>query len=102
MGLAEWQAWWKRQGANELNELLLTDWDPIGVGHAPEARGEYSSYAGSIARLLREGADDSAVEAELKASLGHMGLEPSGEQERYVAARIVAWYAASAPGASAP
>jgi hypothetical protein len=98
--LAEWQAWWKRQGATELNELLLAHWDPIGVGHVPEARSEYSGYAGSIARLLREGADAATVEVELNSALDHMGLQPSGTRERHVADQIVAWYAAAAPAST--
>jgi hypothetical protein len=95
VGLAEWHLWWKREGAAELNELLLSEWDPIGVGDVPEARNEYSSYAGSLARLLREGADVEALQAELSSALDHMGLEPSGEREGRVAERIASWYADS-------
>jgi hypothetical protein len=36
------------------DEILQYMWDPIGVGHMPEARDEYSSYVPQVVRLLIE------------------------------------------------
>jgi len=38
-----------------VNEILLRDWDPIGVADAPTAAGEYSTYAAAVTSLLVRG-----------------------------------------------
>ena len=38
----------------EIDEILWTDWNPIGVNGASEARDEYQSYIGGVFRLLEE------------------------------------------------
>jgi hypothetical protein len=35
-----------------ISEILLRDWDPIGINDVPEAHDEYDSYVGSVYRLL--------------------------------------------------
>ena len=35
-----------------IREILLRDWDPIGVNDVPEAQDEYDSYVGGVYRLL--------------------------------------------------
>jgi hypothetical protein len=35
-----------------IGDILLNDWDPIGVRHAPEAQDEYDGYIGELYRLL--------------------------------------------------
>lgn len=37
-----------------IRALLLSEWDPIGVGDIPEAQDEYDSYARDLARLVAE------------------------------------------------
>ncbi len=37
---------------DQIRSILLTDWDPIGVGEIPEAADEYDGYIGGIYRLL--------------------------------------------------
>jgi hypothetical protein len=60
----EWRVWWRRAGERELRCILMTAWDPIGVGDAPEAWDEYDSYVGGVGRRLLEAADpDRAAEA---------------------------------------
>lgn len=44
-GADEWVRWWRQTGERELRCILMTAWDPIGVGDAPEAWDEYDSYA---------------------------------------------------------
>lgn len=40
----------------EIRQVLLHDWDPIGVADVPEAQDEYDSYIGGVYRLLVGGA----------------------------------------------
>lgn len=35
-----------------IREILLRDWDPIGINDVPEAQDEYDSYIGGMYRLL--------------------------------------------------
>jgi hypothetical protein len=35
-----------------IRDILLRDWDPIGINDVPEAQDEYDSYVGGIYRLL--------------------------------------------------
>jgi hypothetical protein len=35
-----------------IREALRLDWDPIGVGHGPEAHDEYDAYAPTIYSLV--------------------------------------------------
>jgi len=91
--LSDWIDWWKQRGKNGLNDLLLRDWDPIGVGEMPEARDEYASYAGQIGQRLREGAETSQVADYLsEARVGHMEAGPDREADTRVAGHIVDWY----------
>lgn len=39
-----------------IDEVLHYHWDPIGVSSVPEARDEYSSYAGVVFSMLKRGA----------------------------------------------
>lgn len=38
-----------------IREILLREWDPIGVGDAPQAQDEYDGYVGGVYRLLAKG-----------------------------------------------
>jgi hypothetical protein len=40
-----------------VRQVLLHDWDPIGVGDHPCAQDEYDSYIAGIIRLVAGGAD---------------------------------------------
>ena len=42
-----------------VREVLLTDWNPVGCYGLPED--EYDSYVWPIVRLLKEGADETAL-----------------------------------------
>ncbi len=41
-----------RRYHNAIREVLLHEWDPIGVSHVPAAHDEYDSYVGEIYALL--------------------------------------------------
>ena len=87
--------WWKHRGGQEMRELLLTLWDPIGVFGAEEAQDEYDSYGGVLARLLAEGADKGELAAALAAARTRMGLDPD-EADAWAAEHLLAWYPRSA------
>jgi hypothetical protein len=90
--------WWKYEGASQLREILLADWDPIGVNGIPEARDEYDGYLGAVANRLRDGANAREV-AEYLADVqsDRMGLPATPEQLDRVAERIVRWYQEASP-----
>ncbi len=91
MELTGWHLWLKRTGGRQLREVVLAEWDPIGV--ADVSPDEYDSYLGLIAARLRRG--DSVEEiAALLSSLAEdqMGM-PGPERVRRAAAALHAWYA---------
>ena len=42
----------------QVREILLDEWDPIGVGDEPDAQDEYDAYVGPITRVLLSGGRD--------------------------------------------
>jgi len=100
-GFAEALGWWQEHGRQELRELLMAEWDPIGVADAPEAYDEYDSYLEPLLVLLRGGADAAEIAEYLdRVEIEQMGLgeqaEQLSDQLLEVGMRIVKWYAASA------
>jgi hypothetical protein len=97
--LAEWRAWWRRSGSDELNRLLWERWDPIGGPAEPgkwaykPPRDEYASYVGVVGRMLREG----ATADELASYLQRVEVEgmrlSTREDTAGVAEELIAWYA---------
>ena len=67
------------QGA--IGDLLLKEWDPIGIADVPEAQDEYDSYVGRVYRVLASGASPQAVAEFLWAIEKDMGLKRSGLDE---------------------
>ncbi|MEO8224487.1 MAG: hypothetical protein ABI661_06755 [Gammaproteobacteria bacterium] len=49
-----------------IRQVLLHDWDPIGVPPAPQAQDEYDSYVGAVYRLLAAGASEREMAAHLR------------------------------------
>ena len=97
MELADWHMWWKRSGARELRQILMNEWDPIGVAGIPEAADEYDSYLGQIAERLRRGESGDEIGDYLTwVEEEWMGLRPtSRERARELGARLVSWYHAA-------
>jgi len=101
MDAREHQEWWADSGERELRELLLREWDPIGISRIADSQSdEYEHYAGQLARRLRAGATEEEVAAVLEGFRTDMGLEPSDELPLGVARSIRQWYlgATSPPG----
>ena len=64
---------------NEIDEVLWTFWDPIGVNDTPEARDEYRGYISGIFRLLEAGRDRYAI-AEHLMSLETVSMGLGGDR----------------------
>jgi hypothetical protein len=99
MDAQAYERWWRERGDRELRELLLREWDPIGIADLADAPlDEYEHYAGQIARRLRTGAGDEEIAAVLEGFRDDMGLEPSDELPLGVARSIREWYRRSTTG----
>jgi hypothetical protein len=103
MDVEEHERWWRERGDRELRELLLREWDPIGISDlADSPLDEYEHYSGQLVRRLRAGATDEEIAAVLEGFRSDMGLEPSEELPLGVARSIRDWYRRStsteAPG----
>jgi hypothetical protein len=74
-----------------VREVLFREWDPIGVNDTEECNDEYDSYAGTICRLLREGADERKLASHLsELQRVSMGLSSIDEEvNRAVAKRLL-------------
>jgi hypothetical protein len=93
MDAQAYERWWRERGDRELRELLLREWDPIGIADLADAPlDEYEHYAGQLARRLRAGATEEEIAAVLEGFRSDMGLEPSGELPLGVARSIRDWY----------
>ena len=69
-----------------IRRILLNEWDPIGVGSAPEADDEYDSYAARVISLLEAGHCSPEI-AELLADVEQIGM---GLDARPIVCRTVA------------
>lgn len=80
-----------RQIQTDIAEVLLRDWDPIGVAGAPEAQDEYDGYVGGVYRLLASGATAEAIANYLaRLQTENMGLNTSAQKLLSVAAKLLA------------
>lgn len=65
---------------DEIRNVLLTVWDPIGVGDRPECSDEYDCCIGGVHSLLANGSTDDELANYLwKQASEHMGLSVSKE-----------------------
>ena len=72
-----------RQIKSGIRDVLLREWDPIGVRDIPEAHGEYDGYVGGVYRLLASNAsEDQLVEHLDQIETAGMGLIAPGESAR--------------------
>jgi hypothetical protein len=56
-----------RQIEDAIKQVLMHDWDPIGIADEPACGDEYDSYIGGIYHLLASGADDMQISSHLAA-----------------------------------
>lgn len=58
-----------------IGQILLEDWDPIGIKKFSEASDEYDSYATDIAQMVYRGANRNTIFEYLrKIETEHMGI----------------------------
>jgi hypothetical protein len=79
-----------RQIQLNIGDVLLREWDPIGIIDVPEAQDEYDRYVGGVYRLLASGAsEDQLVEHLQRIATVTMGISAGGEATlRTVARRL--------------
>ena len=78
-----------RRAFDAIHDILIHEWDPIGVGDVPQAQDEYDSYIPTIYRLLSEGADEHKIAQHLeKLETVSMGLRSGGDHNRTIARRL--------------
>jgi hypothetical protein len=85
---------WKDRRAQEIiaaiRQVLLRDWDPIGVQDEPNAQDEYDGYVGRIYRVLARGASELEVAEELAAIERRMSFQTKPSALLPVAAKLKA------------
>jgi hypothetical protein len=75
----------------QIHEVLLREWDPIGVRDEPRAQDEYDGYVGGVYRLLASGAGPRAVAEHLaNLEVEQMGLGVSPDKLLRVATKLCA------------
>ena len=73
----------------QIRQILLNDWDPIGIREVPEAQDEYDSYVGGVYRLVADGASAVEVAKHLARIEGEqMGLPSSADVRLSVATKL--------------
>src|SRR5664279_1719167 len=64
-----------RRYHHAIREILLRDWDPIGIADIPEAQDEYDSYIpGIYGRLIRHISEQELFDHLWQIETEHMGL----------------------------
>lgn len=68
-----------REGRKRIGEILLREWDVLGVSEFPEVHRQYDSYAAKVyVMLMDERSDEEAIATYLyQTATGHMGSSPS-------------------------
>ena len=74
---------------NRVDEVLCYLWDPIGVSDEPCARGEYSSYVGSIVSLLNDEEEDKITKRLSEIESTSMGLTKNETKNKLIAKRLI-------------
>jgi hypothetical protein len=73
-----------------IRNILLKEWDPIGVAHVPEAEDEYDGYVGAIYRMLIAHVPRLALVDHLwQLETGHMALSGSRTHTEAIADRLL-------------
>ena len=75
--------------AASVRQVLLKEWDPIGINDVPEAQDEYDSYVSKICGMLRGGCDTADIYRHLRwIESEHMGLDGDEIHTRKIAERL--------------
>jgi len=67
-----------RMAFKAIHDVLINEWDPIGVNDAPEAQDEYDDYIPAVFQLITDGARDEVIANHLEhIARDLIGLPPS-------------------------
>ncbi len=73
-----------------IDEILWTDWDPVGVSGVPEARDEYYGYLPTVFQLVLENASENKItEYLLWVETKRMGLSGNQQKCKQIAAMVL-------------
>ena len=82
-----------------IRQILLHDWDPIGVAHVPEAQDEYDSYIHEIhGMLIRREPRNRLIDHLWWLETQHMGLFGNRTRTEAVADKLIALQATGIEG----
>jgi len=75
---------------NAAREILLVDWDPIGIRDIPQAADEYDEYVPRIAKMLSDGTSVAELSRHLlEIETDALGLKGDPARAQQVAARLL-------------
>jgi hypothetical protein len=78
-----------------VKQVLLQNWDPIGIQDVPEAQDEYDGYVLGICRLLREGKSADELYRHLRwIEVDQMGLDGDEAHTNDIARKLLHLYRA--------
>lgn len=73
----------------EIQKILLKEWDPIGIQDIPEAQDEYDSYISDIYKLIHSKKTESEVFDYLwEIETDHMGLSGDKKHTQTIAHKL--------------
>jgi hypothetical protein len=79
-----------RRYHDAVREVLLREWDPIGVNEIPEAQDEYDGYVGRICLMMERGESRYRIAERLwQIEITGMGLRGDRERAERVAGRLI-------------
>jgi len=73
----------------EVKEILLKEWDPIGISDSPEADDEYDSYVPYVSQMLRQGKTVDQIYEYLRwVEIERIGLDGDEVHSRNIAEKL--------------
>ena len=73
-----------------VKEILLNDWDPIGIKNDPKAKSEYDTYALRIVGMLFKGINEKELSDYLKEVVEQeLGLKVNTESTKIVTQKLL-------------
>lgn len=76
---------------SDVRDVLLREWDPIGIKDVQEAQDEYDRYATAICGMLRSNQTLSEIYDHLRwIEVQHIGLDGDEEHTKRIAMRLIA------------
>ena len=73
-----------------IKEVLLNEWDPIGIANLNEAQDEYNIYIADIEKILKDGKNADELFLHLNwIELERMGLDGNNDHTMNISKRLV-------------